>query len=163
MLIDVSFFISGPRHIMNAVSNTVPNANNSAVNNAIMGYIKNYQKSFLCGMLGMDLGIKVDKYILAKDDGSSEINNEYEDLCERLQESFADYVFFYILRNANREMMISGLVMLKNANSYISPLDKGVEVWNEMVQKNIVFNDYASTKGIDVDKNLITPINPFNI
>lgn len=162
MLIDVSFFISGPRRIVNAVSNTTPNANNTAVNSAIMGYIKHYQKDFLCGMLGFDLGSKVDKYIKSKDEGA-DIDEEYEDICSRLQESFADYVFFYILRNANREMTISGLVSLKSANSYISPLDKEVEVWNEMVQRNIEFKNYANSKGIVVNKNFITPINPFNI
>lgn len=162
MLIDVSFFVSGPRQIMNALSNGMPNANNMAVNNTINAYIKYYQEDFLCGMLGQSLGIVIDDYIQSKDKGG-EINDEYEDLCDRLKESFADYVFFYILRNVNREVTISGLVKLKTVNSYLSPLDKGVEVWNEMVRRNIAFNKYASLKGIVVDRNFITPINSFNI
>ena len=47
MLIDVSYFTSGPRHIENASVAEMPSPQSLAVNEVINGYIKAFQTEFL--------------------------------------------------------------------------------------------------------------------
>ena len=60
MLIDVSYFTSGPRHIMNATAATMPQQNSLSVNAAIVGYIKHYQLAFLCELLGDSMAVAME-------------------------------------------------------------------------------------------------------
>lgn len=50
MLIDLSYFVDGPRHIQNAtlgIPGKMPNLNAEEVNAAIDAYIRQYQRPFL--------------------------------------------------------------------------------------------------------------------
>lgn len=51
MLIDVSYFMSGPRHIENVSVAEMPSPQSLAVNEVINGYIKAFQPEFSPGML----------------------------------------------------------------------------------------------------------------
>ncbi len=53
MLIDVSYFTSGPRHIENASVAEMPSPNSLAVNEVINGYIKAFQSEFLHSAVGL--------------------------------------------------------------------------------------------------------------
>ena len=170
MLIDVSFFISGPRHIMNATAATMPQQNSLSVNAAIVSYIKHYQLAFLCELLGDGMAVAIDDYLTEKDqalkDGTEfETVEQYELLCGKIRESFADYVFFYILRDANTQATDRGLVIWKNDNEVVSPLHRQVSIWNEMVKRNIRFKSWAAANAlsVEVSKNMTTPINQFNL
>ena len=55
MLIDVSYFTSGPRHIENASVAEMPSPNSLAVNEVINGYIKAFQSEFLHTAVGFSL------------------------------------------------------------------------------------------------------------
>ena len=149
MLIDVSYFTSGPRHIENASVAEMPSPNSLAVNEVINGYIKAFQSEFLHTAVGFS-------------------QSGYALLCEKLSEPFADYVFFHILRDMNTQATITGLVRLKCANEYISPIKRQVSVWNSMVKKNRLFVEWAMSDdcpfiGLKIQKNLLTPINTFNL
>lgn len=174
MLIDVSYFTSGPRHIMNATANASPNQNQLSVNKAIMGYVRHYQMAFLCEMLGDALALQLNDYMAEKDAAENdnlafEVNEGYEVLLSKLRESFADYVFFYILRDASTQATDRGLVIWKNENEVVSPISRQVSVWNEMVKRNIRFKAWASVQSATpyslavVSDNMVTRINPFNL
>lgn len=174
MLIDVSYFTSGPRQIMNATAKALPNQNQLSVNIAIMGYVRHYQLAFLCEMLGDALAVSLDTYIAEKDaaekdDLAFEANEGYEMLMSKLRESFADYVFFYILRDAATQATDRGLVIWKNENEVVSPISRQVSIWNEMVNRNIRFMVWAGTQSsapyslVVVSDNMVTHINPFNL
>ena len=174
MLIDVSYFTSGPRHIMNATANASPNQNQLSVNKAIMGYVKHYQMAFLCEMLGDALALLLNGYMAEKeaaekDNQDFDVNEGYEMLMSKLRESFADYVFFYILRDAATQATDRGLVIWKNENEVVSPISRQVSVWNEMVDRNIRFMVWAGTQSsapyslVVVSDNMVTHINPFNL
>ena len=174
MLIDVSYFTSGPRQIMNATAKALPNQNQLSVNIAIMGYVRHYQLAFLCEMLGDALAVSLDAYITEKDaaekdDLAFEANEGYEMLMSKLRESFADYVFFYILRDAATQATDRGLVVWKNENEVVSPISRQVSVWNEMVNRNIRFKAWAGAQSSApysvavVSDNMVTRINPFNL
>ena len=45
---------------------------------------------------------------------------------EQLREPFANYVFYKILRDANSQATMTGLVRLKCANTYVAPLRRQV-------------------------------------
>ena len=113
MLIDVSYFTSGPRHIENASVAEIPSPQSLAVNEVINRYIKAFQPEFLHSAVGFSLSQAITYYLeiieQEKETASDEVDIQkkrknpigYAVLCEKLCEPFADYVFYHILRDAN--------------------------------------------------------------
>lgn len=175
MLIDVSYFISGPRHIKNASVAQMPEPYSLAVNEAINEYIKAFQSEFLRAAVGLSFANAMIDYLELMEQEKenpeeSEDNTEsgYGLLCDRLRESFADYVFFHILRDMNTQATITGLVRLKCADEYVAPIGRQVSTWNGMVKKNRAFVEWAMSDncpfiGLKISRNLLTPINTFNL
>lgn len=179
MLIDVSYFMSGPRHIENVSVAEMPSPQSLAVNEVINGYIKVFQPEFLRNVVGVTLSQAITDYLelieREKEDSSDEvdISEEKEAPSPDMQyyarscEPFADYVFYHILRDANTLATITGLVRLKCANEYIAPLKRQVSTWNSMVEKNKQFVEWAMSNDcpfdVKITKNLLTPINAFNL
>lgn len=177
MLIDVTSFTSGPRQIENAVA-TPKNPNQVAVTERINGYIDFYQSEFLRRAAGKQLGHSIDEYcrVEHRPHGEEPVEQnenqqvEYaepdermESLTRLLKEPFADYLFFYMLRDMNVQPTITGLVQLKCANSYVSPLEKGVQAWNRMVDALCQFIDEAEVEGVTIESEMLTYINQFNL
>lgn len=174
MLIDVSFFISGPRHIRNASIAEMPSQDSLSVNEAIEGYIKAFQLEYLRSAVGSYLSRAITDYLEIVEHEKEESAEEKEGsesgyalLCDQLREPFADYVFFHILRDMNTQATITGLVRLKCANEYVSPIRKQVNTWNSMVSKNRLFMEWVSSDDcsftVKIDRNLLIPINTFNL
>lgn len=111
MLIDVSFFTSGPRHIQNASSAGMPSPESMAVNESIEGYIEAFQGEFLYSAVGKDLAVALVDYLRLVEDEETGNDSEGKSkdmslsgfgiVCRKLQEPFADYVFYHILRDSN--------------------------------------------------------------
>ena len=172
MLIDCSYFTRGTRHILNATMGTVdtiPNPNAAEVNSSIEAYIAEHQEQYLIEMLGSTLGNKFNTYLVCLDEDDNPTRNEKIDaVCDRLKESFADYVFFHILRDANTQARITGLVLLKSANTYVAPIRRQVSVWNTMVDRNRRFAEWCQSSdctisGISISSDMTTKINTLNI
>lgn len=172
MLIDSSYFCKGSRHILNATLGTndaLPNPNAMEVNLAIEAYIEEYQERFLCLMLGYTLGNRVNTYLVRlEDDENPKHMPNLDAICDRLRESFADYVFFHILRDMNTQSTMTGLVRLKCANEYVAPIRRQVSVWNSMADKNRLFAKWCDSSectisGISIDSNMLTYINSLNL
>lgn len=181
MLIDVSYFTSGPRHIENVSVAEMPSPQSLAVNEMINGYIKAFQPEFLRNVVGSTLSQAITDYLelieQEKEEVSDEVDISKEDegpqsgyavLCKKLSESFADYVFYHILRDANTQATKTGLVRLKCANEYIAPFKRQVSTWNSMVERNKLFVEWAMSDdcpftGMKINKNLLTPVNAFNL
>lgn len=154
MLIDVSYFTKGIRHIENASTAETPSNNSLAVNGAIEGYISLYQEAFLEEVCGCK-AVAISESLNETDD------NPYLPLINKLKEPFADYVFFHILRDGNAQATITGLVELKCANKYVSPIRRQVSVWNEMVKKmQKIASEFVE---LNISYNLLTTINAFNL
>ena len=163
MLIDVSYFTSGPRHIENASVAEMPSPQSLAVNEVINGYIKAFQTEFLHTAVGFSLSQAITDYLeiveQEKEDSSDEV-----DILEK-DEPQSGYA---LLCDMNTQATITGLVRLKCANEYISPIKRQVSVWNSMVKKNRLFVEWAMSDdcpftGLKIQKNLLTPINAFNL
>ena len=174
MLIDCSYFTEGPRHILNATppdkpSGRIPNTDSQAVNLTINGYIRAYQKPFLIAVLGTSPALDMEGYLKNLEHNGDDVKEKgYEAVAELLREPFANYVFFKILRDANAQSTVKGIVQLKCANSYVSPIRRQVSVWNEMVDMLKSFSQWSSTtdctvKGIAVSANFLTKINCLNL
>lgn len=171
MLIDCSYFTSGSRHILNAsmgTRDTMPNHNAIEVNKAIEAYIAELQEQFLALMLGKENGKNVGGYLTGLDeDEETEHNDAMDAVCEQLREAFADYVFFHILRDANTQSTITGLVRLKCANDYVAPIRRQVSVWNDMVNKNRMFVEWCQNEctlpDIVISSSMLTKINTLNL
>ena len=119
MLIDVSYFTAGPRQIYNATFGKGTPKENAVIEQ----YIAEYREEFLCRVLGDEVGTALQKYLDDLDcDPESEIDKDMDALCAKLRKPFADYVFFYILRDAGQTSTITGLVKLKGANQYVEPI-----------------------------------------
>lgn len=169
MLIDCSCFTKGPRHIRNASLGVLPNPDAVEVNRAIEAYIAEYQEQFLCDMLGSRHGHNINAYLLCiEEDADTKVMPAFDDICKRLRESFADYVFFHILRENNTQATMTGLVRLKCANEYVAPIRRQVMVWNRMVERNRRFKTWIISgncplPGVVVSDNMTTKINQLNI
>lgn len=169
MLIDCSYFTTGPRHIQNAsLGNNALSPDGRAANAAIEAYIAEYQEPFLIDALGERLGNKVNAYLVCVDEGDKVANEKYDVVCERLKDAFADYVFFHIMRDSNTQQTMTGLVRLKCANEYVAPIARQVNIWNGMVNKNKRFAEWCASEdcplgGISMSDELVTAINRFNL
>lgn len=171
MLVDVSYFISGPRQIRNATTAKMPTAEGLSANNVIYGYIRSFQRIFLNDVVGFTLAGQITDYLEIIENESPKTENDtvspYEYVCRQLRESFADYVFYHILRDMNTDATVTGLIQLKSSNKHVSPLQRQVSTWNTMVERNKQFVCWASSDEcpfkVNVNKNLLTPINSFNL
>lgn len=171
MLVDVSYFTAGPRQIRNATTAKMPTTEGLSANNAIYGYIRSLQRKFLNDVVGITLAGQITDYLEMMENESAETKDDtvspYEYVCRQLRESFADYVFYHILRDMNTDATVTGLVQLKSSNKYVSPIRRQVTTWNSMVEKNKQFVCWASSDEcpfkVSINKNLLTPINSFNL
>ncbi|WP_300791997.1 hypothetical protein [uncultured Bacteroides sp.] len=169
MLIDVSYFVSGPRHIQNASTSKTAGADSLAVNGHIEAYIKELQPVFLEAMLGeKEAGYAMDYLDMADDEENEGTEpSKYEIVCDKLKEAFADYVLFNILRDASSQATITGNVRLKCANEYVSPIKAQVIAWNRMVDANVKFILWAREGNcpisLETQTNMLNKINQFNL
>lgn len=169
MLIDVSYFVSGSRHIQNASMSKTAGADSTAVNGVIEAYIKELQPVFLESMLGeTEASYAMDYLDMPVDEDDEEAEpSKYEVVCERLKEPFADYVLFNILRDALSQATITGNVRLKCANEYISPIRAQVIAWNRMAEANVKFLKWAREGNcpisLETQTNMLNKINQFNL
>lgn len=167
MLIDCSYFTKGPRHVLNASLGVLPNPNAQEVCESLEAYIEYYQERYLKAVLGHALGNKVHTYLIClEEDGRH--NEHFDEVCERLKESYADYVFYQILHHNISQTTITGTVRLKCANDYVSPIQRQVDTWNDMVEVHNEFKEWARSKdcpfdSIVIDEDLVTKINVLNI
>ena len=124
---------------------------------------------FLIRMLGRTLGNRVNSYLVCLDeDEEPKHSSAIDTICDQLKESFADYVFFHILRNMNTQSTMTGLVRLKCANEYVAPIRRQVGIWNSMADKNRLFSEWCkssecTTSGISIDPDMLTYINCLNL
>ena len=169
MLIDVSYFVAGPRHILNASTSKTAGADSLVVTGHIEEYIKKLQPVFLESMLGKnEAGYAMDYLDMSDDEGNEDTEpSKYEIVCNKLKEPFADYVLFHILRDSSSEATITGNVRLKCANEYISPVNAQVIAWNRMVSANVKFIQWARDGNCPIDlvtqTNMLIKINQFNL
>lgn len=169
MLIDCSYFTAGPRHIQNVSTGKLPNANAIEVNEAVTAFICEHQERFLTRMLGRAVGNRVNAYLVCLDEDEEPKRNDTMDaVCAHLKESFADYVFFHILRDCNEQSTVTGLVRLKTANTYVAPIRRQASVWNTMVERNRTFAEWCRSEecglsGISVSEAMLTCINSMNL
>ena len=64
MLVDVSYFISGPRQIRNATTAKMPTAEGLSANNVIYGYIRSFTtENFLNDVVGFTLAGQITDYL----------------------------------------------------------------------------------------------------
>ncbi len=169
MLIDVSYFVSGPRHIQNASTSKTAGADTLAVVGHIEAYIKELQPVFLEAMLGeREAGYAMDYLDMSIDKANEETEpSKYEIICDKLKEPFADYVLFNMLRDASSQATITGNVRLKCANEYVSPIKAQVIAWNRMVDANVKFILWAREGNcpipLETQTNLLNKVNQFNL
>lgn len=162
MLIDHTYFADGPRQIMNATLGQTPSPNSVEVCRTIEAYISEFQETYLRGMLGDETGNKVNAYLVCLDEDETAGHiGSYDEVCNRLKESFADYVFFHILRDINEQTTITGLVRMKCANTYVPPIRKQVSAWNAMVDKHRMFKEWS--KSDNIKEEFLIKINHFNL
>ena len=168
MLIDVSYFVSGSRHIQNASISNTAGADSLAVKGVIESYIKELQPVFLDAMLGeKEASYAMDFLDMPVNEDAGGEPSKYEAVCDKLKEPFADFVLFHILRDASSEATITGNVRLKCANEYISPVNAQVIAWNRMVSANVKFIQWARDGNCPIDlvtqTNMLIKINQFNL
>lgn len=173
-LIDCSYFYSGPLQVMNARPVDDLDTNADAVQECLTAYIERYQADFLRRMVGASLAADVEAYLGHlqenadhEDDGQWEpyVDAGMEELCSRLRLPFAHYVYFKLAGDANQILTVTGLQLMKSANTPQPPRQRMVKVWNDMVELDRRFIEWAETSSYDVlyRVEMITNINQFNL
>lgn len=164
-LIDCSYFYVGPLQIENASPIDDLDNNAIAVQEAITGYIERYQGEFLLKMVGKDVAHAVTLYLAKREEDEEYTDEAMEELCQQLRPSFAHYVYFKLVGDVNQHMTITGLMKMKSANENQPPRQRMVKVWNDMVNLNKQFVEWAETSDYDVfyHVEMITPINQYNL
>ena len=164
MLIDITYFTSGPRQIENAVSVVSPSAQQQAVGNVIEKYISHLQGKFLDAAVGASMRSFIEGYLEDSESKDFTEDPDTEVLLEYLREPLADYVLYYILRDAGQQPTVTGLVELKSANSYVEPLTRQAHVWNRMADGVASLVEYCSAEDcpfdITVQRYMLMKINP---
>lgn len=169
MLLDVSFFTTGPRRVLNAfadeVTTDVPRPHYQAVQEFVEGYIERYEPMFLRQVVGDELAAMLEDYGESKAEGGDGFveDQEYEYLLTWLLEPMADYVMYKILRDAGQDVTVTGAVKVDTDNVYVDAATRQVTVWNEMVEELRAFVDSSIGRGMPVARNLLTPINTLNL
>lgn len=178
-LIDCSYFYVGPLQVQNARPIDDLDANAQAVQESITAYIERYQSEYLEKMLGEELALQVAEYLgnlgngrmVLPDEsvegivGGDDAGNDMSDLCDRLRLSFAHYVYYKLVGDANQTMTITGLMMLKSANENQPIRNRMTRAWNEMVDLHLKFVKWADTSSFNVfyREEMVTYINQFNL
>lgn len=177
-LIDCSYFYVGPLQVMNARPQNELDTNAIAIQEEITAYIERYQEEFLLKMVGKSVADVVTDYLAhleayqqaleeaaEGEEPEPYVNEAAETLCQHLRPSFAHYVYFKLVGDVNQTMTITGLMKLKSANDNQSPRNRMVRVWNDMVNLNKQFVEWAETSNYEVfyHVEMITPINNFNL
>lgn len=169
MLIDCSYFTTGPRRVLNASLGTMPNSNAEEVNAVIEASIAAYQRPFLCGALGPLVGGWCATYLKLLDkDAAAERDQRLDTMLEMLREPFADYVLFKMLRDSVAQATITGAQRIKNANVAVSPMQQQTTAWNRMVDELKAFKEWSASDecdvpGIEPSHDFLTPVNVFNL
>lgn len=165
MLIDSSYFTKAPRHILNATIGTIPTPNAKEVCEAINSFISTFQLEFLTRMLGNKVGMAVQSHLEGCSHGP--LSDEYDELCRHLRESFADYIFYKFLGDTTTQATLTGPVRIKSANTYVAPIDRQVQTWNTMVNRNRIFREWVKSDckitGIEISDAMLTKINNLNL
>lgn len=159
-LINCKYFYVGPLQVQNARPIDDLDANAQAVQESITAYIERYQGEYLEKMLGEELAQQVLSY-LASEQGDEGM----ESLCSKLRLSFAHYVYYKLVGDANQTMTITGLMKLKSANENQPIRNRMTRVWNEMVDLHKEFVKWAETSSFSVfyREEMVTYINQFNL
>ena len=165
-LIDCSYFYVGPLQVMNARPIDDLDNEAAAVQECITAYIERYQDEFLLKMVGKDVAHAVTEYLAQREEDENYTADRAEELCKQLRPLFAHYVYFKLVGDVNQNMTITGLKKVKSANNeHQPPRQRMVKVWNDMVQLNKQFIEWAETSDYDVYYyvEMITPINQYNL
>lgn len=109
MLIDVSYFMSGPRHIENVSVAEMPSPQSLAVNEVINGYIKAFQPEFLRNVVGVTLSQAITDYLelieREKEDSSDEV-----DISEEKEAPPSPDMQYYARSCVNRSLTMSFII-----------------------------------------------------
>lgn len=168
MLIDFTYFTRPPRKVKSLTLGTPgapldPNAR--IVQEFVRNYIDFYEPRYLEKMFGE--GNRVSEYVFNKDRNATVFDSDMEELCKRLREPCADYVYYWLLRDIISQTTIDGEIRTKLNDLYVSPMSKQVTAWNDMAELNRGLSEWLQTSGkypgIEVSEYMKQNINPFNL
>jgi hypothetical protein len=137
---------------------SIPNRTDSAIKEGIDWYINKYEPLFLNMLLGGDLavlliaGLAVDPQIQPP----VALDEVWTVLRDKIKQALLNYIYWYYRRGHVSTFTGTGETISVNENStVISPAQKMVQVWNEMVDLNFqtvqFLNgnpDYPSFRGL---------------
>ena len=166
MLIDASYFTKGFRRIANTTLGVMPNPQAAEVLTFIQGHIDHYEPRFLRDMFGDICGERIARYVHDKDTQADIYDADMERLCDRLREPCADYVYFHIVRDIMSSTTINGQVRYKSADTYVSPIRRQTDAWNDMVDRNrglAVWLRGCRRLDLSIRDEMLTKVNVLNL
>lgn len=166
MLIDSYYFTYGARRINSLTLGERPlDPRQREIREFVDGCIDSYVPVYLSDTFGIENGMVLLRHIKNPDLHTD--TSELDELCEKLKEPCADYVYCRILSDAQCEATIDGVIRHKLTDYHVSPLLKQVNVWNGMIEKHMAVKEWleknSGLKGLKIDSLMLKPINRFNL
>lgn len=156
-IIDASYYSKAPWVIANAVENP-KSAMEVAATKVIGDLIGYHHDKFLRQVLGQQAESVIGE--LKNNDSLDGLGSEVKAIAMKLREPFGAFIYFHILRHAQGVNGITGVYQLVSSDKSISPRHMQMQAWNTMVGS---LKALSLEMGWDIDCNLITPVNIFNI
>ena len=171
MLVDYTFF-QGPLLISGIVSpNAAPSPTTSSITGDVDNYISYYEVEYLVKALGKVVYEQFSEYLQEE----KEPVKLWDDLKGMLVGSIGDkykaspianYIYFFYARSHQSDTTVNGVKRDSDIGDLVSPVDKMVFAWNDMVKMNAnlyKWLDLQHIEGWSFDKSLLKPINMFNL
>jgi len=150
---------------MNAQQTDDLDNNAAEVQECITAYIERYQYEFVSLMVGDVLSASIESYLAELEEDENAIDADMDELCSQLRLPCAHYIYYKIAGDVNQQMTITGLQLLKSANTTQNTRQRMVRVWNDMVALNEKFVAWAEESDFEVyyHEFMLNPINQFNL
>ena len=164
MLIDYTFFQDGLLMVEGAMALAAPSPTSNAIVSRIDWFIQRYEEEYLRKLLGERLyndflsngETSADwgefKKLLVKDDSVAKVS------------PIANYVYFFMVRDSQSFATING-VKRDGDENLVSPRQKMVDAWNDMVYYNRKLYAWLckTFKTVPTEQELLETINVFNV
>lgn len=164
MLIDYTFFQDGLLMVEGAMALVAPSPTSNAIVSRIDWFIQRYEDEYLCKLLGEKLyndflsdGEVSEKWVefkkrLVKDDSAAKVS------------PIANYVYFFMVRDNQSFATING-VKKDGDENLVSPRQKMVDAWNDMVSQNRRLYPWLckTFHQVPTEQELLETINPLNV
>ena len=161
MMIDYTFFQDGLLMVDGAMALAAPSPTNQAIGGRIEWFIQRYEPEYLCKLLGEEL--YNDFLVNGKEALWVKFKRLLVDEASKVS-PIANYVYFFMVRSNQSMATVNGMKKDGESN-LVSPNEKMVCAWNDMVAMNRKMYVWLckNFKKVQTEQELLETINTLGV